>query len=76
MKLDYIRPCKTREVRDDFDDHVKRGSKLPGLDYACATGDKVWATARGIVVAASNNPNSGAGKHVVIKHRDGSKTYY
>jgi murein DD-endopeptidase MepM/ murein hydrolase activator NlpD len=36
----------------------------------------VWASDRGIVVAASNNPNSGAGKHVVIKHRDGSKTYY
>jgi murein DD-endopeptidase MepM/ murein hydrolase activator NlpD len=27
-------------------------------------------------VAASNNPNSGAGKHVVIRHRDGSQTLY
>jgi len=76
MKLDYIRPCKTREVRDDFDDHVKRGSKLPGLDYACATGDKVWATARGMVVATSNNPDQVFGKHVIIRHPDGRMSYY
>lgn len=76
MQLDYIRPCKSREIRDDFDDHVKRGSKLPGLDYGCATGDKVWATTRGMVVAASNNPDQAFGKHVVIRHPDGRHSYY
>lgn len=76
MRLDYERPCKTHEIRDDFDDHVKRGSKLPGLDYGCATGDKVWATARGMVVAASNNPNQVFGKYVIIRHPDGRHSYY
>ena len=73
---DLIRPVKPTAINDDFAAHVKRGAATPGLDYNCAVGDSVWASDRGIVVAASNNPNSGAGKHVVIKHRDGSKTFY
>lgn len=76
MQLDYIRPCKTREVRDNFDDHVKRGSKLPGLDYACAVGDKVWATARGMVVSCSNSDTGAFGKHVIMRHPDGRMSYY
>lgn len=73
---DLIRPVKPTPINDDFAAHVKRGAATPGLDYNCPVGQSVWASDRGIVVAASNNPNSGAGKHVVIKHRDGSKTYY
>lgn len=73
---DLIRPVKTRVINDDFAAHVKRGAATPGLDYNCAVGDSVWASDRGIVVLASNNPNSGAGKHVVIKHPDGSQTIY
>ncbi len=73
---DLIRPVKPTAINDDFAAHVKRGAATPGLDYNCAVGDSVWASDRGIVVAASNNPNSGAGKHVVIKHRDGSQTLY
>lgn len=76
MDVDYIRPCKTHEIRDNFADHVKRGSLLPGLDYACATGDKVWATAIGMVVACSNNPLQVFGKHVVMRHSDGRMSYY
>jgi murein DD-endopeptidase MepM/ murein hydrolase activator NlpD len=73
---DLIRPVKTTVINDDFAAHIKRGAATPGLDYNCAVGESVWASDRGIVVLASNNPNSGAGKHVVIKHRDGSQTLY
>lgn len=76
MDVDYVRPCKTRETRDDFADHVKRGSVLPGLDYGCNTDDEVFATATGIVVGSSNNANQVRGKNVTIKHRDGRESHY
>jgi murein DD-endopeptidase MepM/ murein hydrolase activator NlpD len=76
MDVDYVRPCKTRETRDDFADHVARGSVLPGLDYGCNTGDRVFATAAGIVVGSSNNANQVRGKNVTIKHRDGRESHY
>jgi len=76
IDVDLIRPVKTTEINDDFAAHVKRGAFTPGLDYNCAVGESVWAADRGIVVAASNNPNSGAGKNVTIRHRDGSQTIY
>jgi murein DD-endopeptidase MepM/ murein hydrolase activator NlpD len=75
-QLDFIRPVKTTEINDDFAAHVKRGAFTPGLDYNCAVGESVWAADRGIVVAASNNPNCGAGKNVTIRHRDGSQSIY
>ena len=76
MDVDYVRPCKTRETRDDFADHVARGSVLPGLDYGCNTGDEVYATATGMVVGSSNNANQVRGKNVTIKHRDGRESHY
>jgi murein DD-endopeptidase MepM/ murein hydrolase activator NlpD len=76
MDIDLIRPVKTTQIHDDFEAHVKRGAFTPGLDYNCAVGESVWAADRGVVVAASNNPNSGAGKNVTIRHRDGSQTIY
>ena len=76
MDVDYIRPCKTREIRDDFEAHVKRGSVLPGVDYGCKTGDKVWATGDGVVVGCSNDPNQVRGKNVTIRHRDGKESHY
>lgn len=76
MDVDYVRPCKTRETRDNFADHVARGSVLPGLDYGCNTGDRVFATANGIVVGSSNNANQVRGKNVTIKHRDGRESHY
>jgi murein DD-endopeptidase MepM/ murein hydrolase activator NlpD len=76
MDVDYVRPCKTREVRDNFDDHVKRHSKMPGLDYACNTGDKVFATAKGTIVSCSNNPDQVLGKNIAIRHPDGKHSYY
>jgi murein DD-endopeptidase MepM/ murein hydrolase activator NlpD len=76
MDVDYVRPCKTREVRDNFDDHAKRGSHMPGLDYACNTGDKVFATANGMVVSCSNNADQVLGKNIAIRHRDGKISYY
>ena len=74
--IDLIRPVKTTQINDDFAAHVKRGAFTPGLDYNCAIGESVWAADRGIVVAASNNPNCGAGKNITIRHRDGSQTIY
>jgi len=76
MDVDYVRPCKTREIRDDFSDHVKRGSRMPGLDYACNTGDKVMATARGHVVSCSNVANQVLGRNIAIRHPDGRMSYY
>ena len=76
MDVDYVRPCKTHEVRDNFDDHVKRHSKMPGLDYACNTGDKVFATAKGTIVSCSNNPDQVLGKNIAIRHPDGKHSYY
>lgn len=76
MPISYQRPCVTREVRDDFKDHQRRGSKLPGLDYACKTGDRVFATASGRVVGASDYANQVMGRHLILKHRDGRKSYY
>jgi murein DD-endopeptidase MepM/ murein hydrolase activator NlpD len=63
-------------VRDNFDDHVKRHSKMPGLDYACKTGDKVFATAKGTIVSCSNNPDQVLGKNIAIRHPDGKHSYY
>jgi murein DD-endopeptidase MepM/ murein hydrolase activator NlpD len=76
MDVDYVRPCKTREVRDNFKDHQGRGSKMPGLDYACATGDKVFATAKGTVVSVSNWSRQVLGKNIAIRHPDGKFSYY
>lgn len=74
--IDYVRPVKTTQINDNFAAHVTRGAFTPGLDYNCAVGESVWASDRGVVVAASNNPNCGAGKNVTIRHRDGSQTIY
>jgi murein DD-endopeptidase len=49
---------------------------MPGLDYACATGDKVFATAKGVVVSCSNNPDQVLGKNIAIRHGDGKISYY
>ena len=76
MDVDYVRPCKTQEVRDNFEDHVKRGSKMPGLDYACNTGDKVFATAEGRVVSVSFFAGQVLGKNIAIRHPDGKFSYY
>jgi murein DD-endopeptidase MepM/ murein hydrolase activator NlpD len=76
MDIDFIRPCKTHLIRDNFKDHVERGSVLPGVDYGCDTGENIWATANGIVVGCSNDPNQVRGKNVTIRHRDGYESHY
>ena len=74
--VDYIYPTKTKTIRDDFADHVKRGSVLPGIDLAANTGDKVWATANGVVALADANPKQVRGMNVIIRHRDGKESHY
>lgn len=74
--VDYIYPTKTKTIRDNFADHVKRGSVLPGIDLAANTGDKVWATANGVVALADSNPKQVRGMNVIIRHRDGRESHY
>ena len=72
----YVRPCDTKIVRDDFAAHVARNSFIPGLDYACDTGDKIYATADGVVQVADNVANDGGGISIVLKHRGGMTSHY
>lgn len=74
--VDYVRPCKTKTIRDDFKAHVARGSVLPGLDYACNSGDKIYATANGTVVLAEAAANDVRGISIEIKHPDGNRSHY
>lgn len=76
MFTKYQRPCDTRQVRDDYAAHVARGSVLPGLDYACNTGDKCYAAATGKVIAVTTNPNQPRGLSITLRHRDGNETHY
>lgn len=76
MTLDFDRPCKTHQIRDNFDDHVKRGSALPGLDYATAVGDDVFASADGTILSVSHVSNQARGMNIVVRHRDGRKSHY
>jgi murein DD-endopeptidase MepM/ murein hydrolase activator NlpD len=74
--LEYSRPCKTKITNDNFAAHVARGSFMPGLDYNCAVGDSVLATANGTVLVADNAANDGAGITITLKHADGNTSYY
>jgi murein DD-endopeptidase MepM/ murein hydrolase activator NlpD len=76
IRLDYIRPCKTSNISDDFADHVKRGSNLPGIDYTTKIGDAVYATAAGTVIRAVRTNNTASGIHILIRHRDGRQSWY
>lgn len=75
-KVGIVRPVKTSQINDGFAEHLARGSYTPGVDFNCAVGETIRAAETGIVLAASNNPNSGAGKNITIRHRDGSRTIY
>ena len=76
VDVDLQRPVKTKRISDNFAAHLKRGSATPGVDYVTPVGETIYACERGIVVSASNNPNSGAGRNITIRHRDGSRTIY
>jgi murein DD-endopeptidase MepM/ murein hydrolase activator NlpD len=76
VDVDLKPPVKTKRISDNFAAHLKRGSATPGVDYVTPVGETIYACERGIVVAASNNPNSGAGRNITIRHRDGSRTIY
>jgi murein DD-endopeptidase MepM/ murein hydrolase activator NlpD len=45
-----------------------------GIDYAAPAGTPIWAVADGIVLSAGRN--GGFGKQVVIRHRNGYRSYY
>lgn len=73
----FIRPCKTSRVSSSYARHKNRTppSKFPGTDYACPTGEKVWASADGVVTRAGSTPLAN-GKNVRIAHPNGFTTYY
>lgn len=76
MFVKYQRPCVTRVTRDDYAAHVARHSVLPGLDYACNTGDRCFAAASGKVIAVTTYPEQARGLSITLKHRDGNETHY
>lgn len=76
VDVDYVRPVKTTKTSDNFADHVKRGSTMPGLDYVVPVGTTVVASGRGVVMAVSNFPYQSRGKHIIIRHADGKQTHY
>ncbi len=53
---------------------TKRRSFHNGVDYRGRIGTPIYAVATGKVEAVKNNKLSG--KHVIIKHPDGTRTYY
>lgn len=71
----HIRPCATSAVSDDFAKHKARGSALPGIDYLCGVGEKVWASQAGVITRAGRTPSAN-GKNVRIAHPDGTTSYY
>ena len=76
VDVDYRRPCKTTDTNDNFQAHVARGSSIPGLDYNCATGTKVFASADGTVIVTDEVAKDGTGISIQIKHADGNHTMY
>jgi murein DD-endopeptidase MepM/ murein hydrolase activator NlpD len=73
---DYRYPCKTKQVRDNFKAHVARGSGLPGIDFACDTGDDVFAISDGRVIQADKNAKQVRGINIIIKHPNGLESHY
>jgi murein DD-endopeptidase MepM/ murein hydrolase activator NlpD len=74
--VDYMRPCKTKEINDNYAQHVARGSFSPGMDYNCGVGEAIYATANGVVASATTNLHSSAGMAILIQHRDGNLSHY
>jgi murein DD-endopeptidase MepM/ murein hydrolase activator NlpD len=72
----YSRPCQTNVTNDDFKAHVARGSSIPGLDYNCSSGSKVFAAADGKVIVTDQVAQDGTGISIEIKHPDGMVTRY
>jgi murein DD-endopeptidase MepM/ murein hydrolase activator NlpD len=76
IRIDYVRPCKTKTVSSDFEAHKKRGSNLPGTDYPMPTGQPIYATARGTVIRTVHSSRTASGIHIVIRHPDGRHSWY
>lgn len=72
----FIRPFPAKNITDDFDDHVKRGSANPGTDYAAAKGANVNAVADGVIELVRRTPTGSGGRIVIIAHSGGWHTEY
>jgi hypothetical protein len=72
--MDFIRPCNTKNISDNYAAHIRRGSGLPGTDFTCRVGEAVVAVADGVVTRANNFGASG--NNVRIHHKNGFTSYY
>lgn len=69
----YRIPGATRNVSDNFADHIARGS-MGGTDFTDGYGTVMHAMADGTVIAVDNNPSGSGGRMVTIMHDDGNQT--
>ena len=74
--LKFTLPVGAARVSSDFAAHQKRGSQLPGIDYAVAVGTAVHASESGVVEVADSVDNSASGKYIRVLHSNGFKSYY
>ncbi len=73
--MPYLLPCNA-PISDNYAGHVKRGSKEPGTDYACAYGTPLHAPASGTVSVVDNNPNGAEGRRLSIDLDDGRRVSF
>lgn len=68
----YVYPVSTKNVSDDFSEHVDRGSPNPGTDYTSAYGSPVYAPYDGTIVGVHSSNSGGGGRMVYIDLDDGN----
>ncbi|TAJ46368.1 MAG: M23 family metallopeptidase [Herbiconiux sp.] len=71
----FIFPCATHNISDDWAEHRARGS-AGGVDFTCPYGSAVWAMAAGTVTIVDNTTAGSGGRYVRVTHEDGSSTEY
>lgn len=72
--MSYIRPVASGPITDDFGEHVARGSKNPGVDYAVPVGTNVVAPEAGTIAKIDTDTGGAAGRWIVIYHPDGKSS--
>lgn len=73
--MTYLVPTSA-PVSDTFAGHVKRRSKEPGTDYACAYGTPLVAPADGVISVVDNNPGGAEGRRLSIDLADGRRVSF
>lgn len=65
--LSFGHPCDVRNISDDWNAHIARGS-AGGTDFTAAYGSNLYAMAAGTVSALSNSTAGSGGRYVEINH--------